>query len=114
MIFRHLLAIPIAASLVIAAPAIAHPKLLSSDPANKAVVASPNKITLRFSETLLAPLSGIDLTMTAMPGMANHRAMKVTGFQISLASDGKTLVAALPRPLHAGSYTVKWHAVSTD
>jgi methionine-rich copper-binding protein CopC len=114
MTFRHMLVASILASAIVAAPAIAHPKLLSSSPANKAVVASPSQIRLSFSESLLAPLSGIDLAMTAMPGMANHGVMKVAGFQTSLAPDGKTLVAALPRALRAGNYTVKWHAVSTD
>jgi methionine-rich copper-binding protein CopC len=40
--------------------------------------------------------------------------MNVTGFKTSVSGDGKTLVAALPRPLPAGTYDANWHVVSTD
>ena len=62
----------------------------------------------------MAPVSGIDLAMTGMPGMANHAPMKIAGFKTSVAADGKTLVAVFPRPLPAGTYKLDWHAVSTD
>lgn len=103
-----------AALITIAAPAIAHPKLISSTPAAQATVTNATQVSLTFSETLMAPVSGIDLAMTGMPGMANHAPMKMAGFKTSVAADGKTLVAVFPRPLPAGTYKLDWHAVSTD
>jgi hypothetical protein len=103
-----------AALAIVSAPAIAHPKLISSTPAAQATVTNATQVSLTFSETLMAPVSGIDLAMTGMPGMANHAPMKIAGFKTSVAADGKTLVAVFPRPLPAGTYKLDWHAVSTD
>lgn len=94
--------------------AMAHPKLLSSNPAANATIAKPIKLTLTFSEKLLAPLSGIDLTMTGMPGMADHAPMPIKGFKTAVEGDGKTLIVALPRALPAGSYDLNWHIVGAD
>lgn len=111
---RHLASLVAIAGLATAAPALAHPKLVSSDPAQGATVAKVNRVTLTFSEPLMAALSGIDLVMTGMPGMEHHAAMKMTGVKVSVGPDGKSLVAVLPRPLPTGSYEADWHAVSTD
>ncbi|KFG92106.1 Copper resistance protein CopC [Sphingobium herbicidovorans NBRC 16415] len=94
--------------------AMAHPKLLSSTPAANATVAKPTRLTLTFSEKLLAPTSGVDLTMTGMPGMANHAPMPIKGFKTAVEGDGKTLAVTLPRALPAGSYDLNWHVVSAD
>lgn len=107
-----LLAAPLIA-LALPTAALAHPKLLSSTPAANATVSKTKEIKLTFSEKLVPQFTGIDLTMTSMPGMANH-AMKVSGFKTSVSSDGKTLIATLPRPLPAGGYDLKWHAVAAD
>jgi len=96
------------------AVAMAHPKLISSTPAANATVAKPTKLTLTFSEKLLAPLSGVDLTMTGMPGMANHAPMPIKGFKTAVEGDGKTLAVTLPRALPAGSYDLDWHIVGAD
>ncbi|MCJ2180931.1 copper homeostasis periplasmic binding protein CopC [Novosphingobium album (ex Hu et al. 2023)] len=106
--------LPLAAILpfLAASPALAHPKLLSSTPAADSSVSKPATIVLNFSETLVGPLSGIDLVMTGMPGMANHKPMPIKGFTAN--ADGKTLKVALPRPLPAGSYALSWHAVAAD
>ncbi|SFG11592.1 hypothetical protein SAMN05518801_107207 [Novosphingobium sp. CF614] len=101
-----------ALALVAPAAAMAHPKLVSSSPAADASVAKPAEISLTFNEALVGPLSGIDLVMTGMPGMANHKPMPITGFVAK--AEGKTLKVKLPRPLPAGSYTLKWHAVAAD
>jgi len=103
-----------AALALLAAPALAHPKLVSSTPAAQATITNATQVSLTFSEPLVAPVSGIDLVMTGMPGMASHAPMKITGFKTSVAPDGKTLVAAFPRPLPAGAYKLDWHVVSTD
>ena len=102
------------AAIAVAVPAMAHPKLVASTPAAQATVSDVTRASLTFTEPLMAPLSGIDLSMTGMPGMANHAPMKIAGFQTSVAEDGKTLVAAFPRALPAGTYRLDWHAVATD
>ncbi|MGV8469043.1 copper resistance protein CopC, partial [Pseudomonas aeruginosa] len=84
------------ASIVVAASAIlastaafAHPKLLSSTPADKAEVAAPAKIELKFSESLSTQFSGANLVMTEMPGMSGQDAMKVAA-NVSAGDDPKT------------------------
>lgn len=105
-----------AALLLAALPsvALAHPKLLSSTPAANATVAKPTKLTLTFSEKLLVPLSGVDLTMTGMPGMADHAPMPIKGFKTAVDGDGKTMTVTLPRALPAGNYDLSWHIVGAD
>jgi methionine-rich copper-binding protein CopC len=92
--------------------ASAHPKLVAATPAANAAVSRPTTIALTFSEDLVAPLSGIDLVMTAMPGMASHKPMPITG--IAAKAKGRTLAIALPRPLPTGTYQLTWHAVASD
>lgn len=97
-----------------ATPALAHPRLLSAQPTAGASVAKPTRIALAFSEKLVAQMSGMDVVMTGMPGMANHAPMKIGGFKTALDKDGKTLVATFARALPAGTYQVQWHVVSVD
>ncbi len=94
------------------AAAMAHPRLLSSSPAAGASVAKPATIALGFSETLIAPLTGIELTMSGMPGMAKHRPAPISGLTTKVV--GKMLTVKLARPLAAGTYLLKWHAVAAD
>lgn len=102
-----------AAALLAAAPALAHPKLLSATPAPNSVVASPARLQLAFSETLVANFSGVELVMTDMPGMKMSSPMKMT-VSTALAADGKTVVVTLAKPLPRGAYRLDWHVVSTD
>ena len=67
----------LALSLGLPATALAHPKLLSASPAANATVGATKRVTLNFSERLLPKLSGGELVMTGMPGMAAHGPMKV-------------------------------------
>ncbi|MBO9580546.1 MAG: copper homeostasis periplasmic binding protein CopC [Sphingobium sp.] len=101
------LAVAVAA---MAAPVLAHPKLLSSTPAADATAGNVKEISLKFSEALMGPVSGADLMMD-MKGM---EPMKMTGLKTSVGKDGKTLVATLDKPLPAGHYSLNWHVVSTD
>ncbi|NWK96368.1 copper resistance protein CopC [Sphingobium lactosutens] len=103
-----------AAALALALPGVAsaHTKLLSSSPAANATVAKPTRLTLTFSETFLAPMSGVELTMTGMPGMASHEPMPIKGFKTAV--EGKTMTLTLPRALPAGTYELKWHVVGAD
>ncbi len=109
---RSFVALIAAAAIALPGVAAAHSKLLSSNPAANATVAKPTKITLTFSETFLAPMSGVDLTMTGMPGMADHPPMPIKGFKTSV--EGKTMPVTLSRALPAGSYDLKWHIVGAD
>lgn len=65
----------------------AHPKLVSSSPAANAAVATPEKISLQFSEKLVPAFSKADLTMAAMPGMA---AMKMPAAPQSAPMAGRS------------------------
>lgn len=98
---------------IVAAPALAHPKVLSGTPAAGATVAAPAKITLQMSEPLVAKLSGATLTMTGMPGMSSHAPMPMAA-KSSVSPDGKTLILMPTKKLPAGHYRVDWHGVSGD
>src|SRR3546814_3041675 len=99
-------AVAMAASVFAATAVQAHPKLSSATPAADTVVAAPTKIQLVFSEALVAQFSGIDLTMTEIPGM-KMGPMKMNGVKATLAPDGKTPVATLAKPLTAGTYKAR-------
>ena len=101
------------AAATLASAAFAHPKLMASMPAAKSTVAAPSVITLKFNEKLMQQFTGIDLTMTSMPGMPN-KAMKIAGFKTVVGGDGKTLTAKLPKALGTGGYRIDWHAVAAD
>ncbi len=106
-------AVAMAASVFAATAVQAHPKLNSATPAANAVIAAPTRIQLVFSEALVAQFSGIDLTMTEMPGM-KMGPMKMSGVKATVGADGKTLVATLAKPLPVGTYKVDYHVVSAD
>ncbi|MCE7796272.1 copper homeostasis periplasmic binding protein CopC [Sphingobium sufflavum] len=94
--------------------AFAHAKLLSSTPAANAKASNVKNLSLTFSDTVVDKLSGVEIVMTGMPGMANHDPMKVSGFKTALNADGKTMTITLPRALPVGSYKLDWHAVTAD
>lgn len=89
----------------------AHPKLVSSTPAANAVVAASSRVELRFSEPLIAKLSGAEIVMTRMPGMATMKPMAVSGLAAQVGPDGKTLVVTSMTPLGAGTYKLSWHEI---
>ena len=107
------LALATAAALTGAA-AEAHPRLVSSTPGANALASRPASVQLRFSERLVAPMTGADVVMTGMPGAMQHQPVKMNGFVASMGADGKTLTLVRKQPLPAGRYTVLWHAVSVD
>ena len=113
--FRTLAAAMAALGLAVAVPALAHPALVSASPAAAATASNVRTVTLAFNETFLPQMSGLEIVMTGMPGMAGHHpAMKVAGVKVAASADRKSLVATLARPLPAGTYDVNWHAVGTD
>lgn len=96
-----------------AAPAIAHPKVVSATPAAGSTVAAPSAIALTLSEKLMPKLSGATMVMTGMPGMADHAPMKMP-VATSIGADGKTITLKPSKKLPAGLYRVDWYAVSGD
>lgn len=102
----------LSAGLLLSAVAQAHPKLLSSTPAEGATVAAPAKIELNFSEKLTTQFSGAKLIMTEMSGMA-HSPMGVKA-SVAGSADPKVMVITPAAPLTPGTYKVEWRAVSSD
>ncbi|MBX9409915.1 copper homeostasis periplasmic binding protein CopC [Pseudomonas baetica] len=105
-------AVTLATGLLLSSLAQAHPKLLSSTPAEGADGATPGKIELHFSENLMTQFSGAKLVMTEMPGMA-HSPMPMKA-KVSAGSDPKAMFITPLDPLPAGTYKVEWRAVSSD
>ena len=88
--------------LLAASPALAHAKLVGSDPAANASVKSPNLVRLVFSETLEPAFSGAELTDAA--GKTLPVSKSVGGATITL----------MPLGLRPGVYKVTWHSVGHD
>jgi len=113
MFRKAFIALALMTSAISVPAAMAHPRLTAASPAANATVAAPSRIQLVFSENLVGQFSGIDLTMTEMPGM-KMGPMKISGVTATVAPDGKTLVVALARPLATGTYKLDYHVVSAD
>ena len=111
---RLLFIAPVLAALAFSGTAQAHTKLVSSSPAANATVAKPAKIVLTFNEKLVAKFASATLTMTGMPGMADHAPMKISGFTSVMSKDGKSMTLLMKRALVAGTYNLKWAAAGTD
>lgn len=104
----HRLLSAVAMVVAVSAPApaaFAHARLVSSSPAANATVASPARISLTFSERMVPAFSGFDLVD------ADGRE---TAVRATVGEDGKTLTAAVARPLAAGAWTVRWRIASSD
>lgn len=98
------LALATAAGIVTAAPASAHDRLLSSDPADGAALDEPPAaVTLTFSGEVLE--TGTQVVVTGDDG-------QVAGGTVAV--DGDVVTASLPADLAGGAYTVTWRVVSAD
>ncbi len=109
--FRSAVRTPLASlagviGLAVGGQAVAHAHLVASDPAAGSSVATTRTVTLHMSETLEPRFSGLDLARTGGAPVAARVAVP--------EGDRKAIVAETAAPLAAGSYTVRWHAVSTD
>ncbi|OYZ13063.1 MAG: hypothetical protein B7Y35_14020 [Sphingomonadales bacterium 28-64-96] len=91
---------------LIATQAFAHPKLVTSTPAEGASVTAPAQINLSFSEKLFDKLSGAKLIKAD--------GTQATNVVVSIGGDGKSMRIVPASPLAAGSYTVEWHGVGGD
>ena len=88
--------------------ALAHPKLMSSIPAENAMVAvGPSELRLTFNENLEPSMSGVEVK--------DQTGKKIeTGKAATDPADAKQLVIPLSAPLGDGTYNVDWHAVAAD
>ena len=77
-----------------ATPAMAHPKLLSANPAADGSSTAPKEIKLNFSEGVIAKFSGLELKDEAGKTVA-------TGAPVNDPKDQKQLVVPLTAPLVA-------------
>lgn len=105
-------AVALTAGLLLSSLALAHPKLISSNPSQGSTSAAPSKIELHFSENLTTQFSGAKLIMTDMPGMPNSPMGVKAG--VSGSDDPKVMVITPAAPLTTGTYKVEWRAVSSD
>jgi methionine-rich copper-binding protein CopC len=104
---RRLLLVLAAAGVALvgfAAPASAHDRLVSSDPADGAtVVVLPAAVTLEFSDEVMS--TGTQVVVTKDGEDVGAAPAQVAG---------ATVTAALPPDLANGDYAVAWRAVSAD
>ncbi len=110
---RTLSAAAIAGLVLCSSLAFAAPRLVTSMPADKAEVAPATPIELQFSDKLVARSSAAQLTMTSMPGMADHPAMGMA-VTVSATDDPKVMKITPDQPLPRGSYRIDWKAVAVD
>lgn len=95
-------------SMMVVAPAGAHPVLKATNPAqNGAAIRSPTEIRLTFSERLIPQFSGSQVADLRGRVIAN-------GTAVRNASDKRQLIVPLKVRLAPGRYRVIWHAVSAD
>ncbi|AOH86821.1 hypothetical protein AWL63_14700 [Sphingomonas panacis] len=104
---------PFIAAALIAAPAFANPRIVSSTPAPDATVAPISRVEVTFSDKLVTQSTGASLEMIAMPGMKMNTPMKMK-VATSIAPDGVTLITTTPKPLPKGTYKLSYHVVSVD
>ena len=88
--------------LLVATPAFAHARLVSSDPAANARLKSPGQIKLQFSEYLEPAFSSASLIDAAGKTVP-----------VSKSVGGRT-ITLLPLTLKPGAYKVSWQSVGQD
>ncbi|MDE1991849.1 MAG: copper homeostasis periplasmic binding protein CopC [Rhizobiaceae bacterium] len=94
-------------ALGVAGQAFAHAHLKSSAPADKSTVTgSPSELDLTFTEGLNLKFSGIKVT-------GPDKALVKLGDGMLMQKD-TVLMVPIAEKLAAGTYTVEWHALSTD
>ncbi len=96
------------AGFLASAGAFAHAHLQQQTPAaDSTVSASPQALTLSFSEGIETRFSGVTLSGPQQSAVATGK--------LALSDDNKAqLVVPLAQPLTPGDYTVDWHVVSVD
>ena len=97
-----------ALALTLAAPVLAHPKLVSASPAADAPSPPTARLDLSFSEAMVPAMTSV--TLAHMMGQMAH---PIAG-TLRFASDNRSLALVLARPLPAGTYSVAWKSVGAD
>lgn len=96
------------ACFFVSAAAFAHAHLQQQTPAaDSTVAASPERLTLNFSEGIETSFSGVAVTGPQQQSVA-------TGKLARSDSSPTQLIVPLTQPLTPGTYTVDWHVVSVD
>jgi methionine-rich copper-binding protein CopC len=96
-----------AASFGLSGQAFAHARLKSETPAANSTVASPEQLTLKFSE-------GLEIKFTSVRVTGPDGKAAPTGNLSLDPNDNTSLIVPVNGSLPAGKYKVGWHAVSTD
>lgn len=105
---RVLASFLVASALVVSQSALAHAHLKNQYPAAKAVMdASPQALTLTFSEDIEPAFSGVDILNAQQQPMPAARIQR-NGRQHN------QLIVPLTKPLPSGNYQVNWHVLSVD
>ena len=105
--FARTAGIAAALCLAMTGGAFAHAHLKTAQPAaGSTVTAGPSQLDLTFTE-------GVNLKFTGVKVTGTSKAAVKTG-HASLKNGDVTLVVPISQTLHAGVYTVTWHALSTD
>ncbi|WP_039056616.1 CopC domain-containing protein YobA [Enterobacter sp. Bisph1] len=100
--------IALLATLFTAPAVLAHAHLKGQYPAADAnVTASPQALTLNFSEGIEPQFSGITVSNS-------QQQIIKTGAVKRNEKDNTQMIVPLEEPLTPGKYTVKWHVVSVD
>jgi copper transport protein len=100
------LAVALTTALVTAPAAAAHATLVSSTPANDAVVVRPpSSVVLRFSEPVESAFGAVRVYDSDVRRVDAGRVIQ---------PDENTVEAAIDRRLGRGTYTVTWRVVSAD
>lgn len=100
---RILLALTLLLALLVPAQAWAHAQLLSTDPADNAVLESaPETLQLHFNE----PVTPLAISLIASDGAATDLLAATTG--------GETVTVTLPAAGYQGTQVLSWRVVSTD
>lgn len=97
------------AGFFMSATAMAHPRVLSSNPAANTAVAAPAQIDVSFSEALLARGSRAELFMGH-----GRLWMKVAVAPAQVLADGRTLRTVPDAALVPGNYRLQWRTVGVD
>lgn len=94
--------------LLVSQAALAHAHLKSSQPAADVVLAaSPQALTLSFTEDIEPAFSGVTLLDASQKPVAGEKVQQD-------AKAHSRLILPLKRPLTAGDYQVNWHVLSVD
>jgi methionine-rich copper-binding protein CopC len=106
--FDRTLALAVAGTLGLTGQALAHAELKSATPpVNGTVTTSPPELDLEFTEGVNLAFTGVTLKDPGKKAVATGKAALQPG-------DDTKLVVPLAGTLPAGTYTVAWHALSTD